>query len=88
MGPAAASLRDDAVRTAVETAAGFGVPMVLAADSNAMAGHARSIGLIPAESQGDISKDVLSDQQLPETGAQAVEDALESFLLDNGKDSD
>lgn len=71
---------DAAVHVAVKLAAACGVPMILAADSQAMAQHARSIGLIPAEAEGAVENEVGTDKQLPETGEQAVKDAVESIL--------
>jgi len=74
------SERDAAVHAAVKLAAACGVPMILARDSQAMAEHARSIGLIPAEAEGAVEEEVVTDKQLPETGEQAVKDAVESML--------
>ena len=74
------SERDTAVHAAVKLAAACGVPMILAADSQAMAEHARSIGLIPEEAKGAVENEVETDKQLPETGEQAVKDAVQSIL--------
>ncbi|GAA5118028.1 DUF2183 domain-containing protein [Luteolibacter yonseiensis] len=74
------SERDAAVHAAVKLAATCDVPMILAKDSQAMAEHARSIGLIPAEAEGAVEEEVVTDKQLPETGEQAVKDAVESVL--------
>lgn len=83
--PGFESERDAAVHAAVKLAATCGVPMILAADSQAMARHARSIGLIPAEAEGAVENEVSTDKQLPETGEQAVKDAVESILPEGTK---
>ncbi|MES2661081.1 MAG: phosphatase domain-containing protein [Verrucomicrobiota bacterium] len=78
--PGLLSNRDAAVEVAVELAAACGVPMILAADSEAIAEHARRIGLIPAKAEAAVSIEVATDQHLPETGEQAVKDAVDSIL--------
>lgn len=71
---------DGSVHEAAALAATCGVPMILAPDSRAMAEHACRIGLIPPEAGESVARDVQRDETLPETGAQAVQNAVESIL--------
>ncbi|WP_052573094.1 phosphatase domain-containing protein [Haloferula sp. BvORR071] len=74
------SERDTRVRRAVELAAAAGVPMVLARDSVSISEHARSLGLLPPSALPAVAQEAAADKQRPETGEQAVHDALESLL--------
>lgn len=76
--PDADSPRDQATHRAVDIAAAAGVPMILARDSVSISEHARRIGLISDAEIHQIVADVEADQARPETGEQAVKDALES----------
>lgn len=78
--PEAESPLDVATHQAVATAAAQGVPMILAQDSLSISEHARRIGLIPASAIDEIGAEVEADQARPETGEQALRDALESVL--------
>jgi phosphatidate phosphatase APP1 len=78
--PDRGSLLDEAVHEAIALAATAGVPMILAPDSRAMAEHACSLGLIPAEAEKSVEREVHRDEARPETGEQAVQDAVESIF--------
>ncbi|RYD19187.1 MAG: DUF2183 domain-containing protein [Verrucomicrobiaceae bacterium] len=78
--PDRGSILDEAVHEATALAATAGVPMILAPDSRAMAEHACRIGLIPPEAEGSVEREVIRDEARPETGEQAVQDAVESIL--------
>jgi phosphatidate phosphatase APP1 len=71
-----ATKRDDEVRQHIKTAAAHGVPMLLAADSNAMAHHAAELGLIPRREESAVSAEVAKDHQRPEAGEAAMKEAL------------
>jgi phosphatidate phosphatase APP1 len=68
------------VERAQKLAAAFGVPMVLAADSAEISRHASQLGLILPETREQVDEDVASDRELPDTGVQAIRDALDSVL--------
>jgi phosphatidate phosphatase APP1 len=72
------SPRDHATHRAVDVAAASGVPMILARDSVGISEHARSIGLISDSAIDEVVAEVEADQSRPETGEQALKDALES----------
>ena len=74
--------RDTAVHRAVEQSAAAGVPMILARDSRMIAEHARGLGLIPASAVGEVRTEVVADQSRPETGAQSLQDAVESLVAE------
>ncbi len=74
--PMTATRRDDEVRSHIRTAAHHGVPMLLAADSEAMAQHAARLGLIPAREQTKVAIEVAKDQDRPTAAAAAVTEAL------------
>jgi phosphatidate phosphatase APP1 len=78
--PGVDSARDVAVHRAVKVAEAHGVPMILAPDSKAMSEHASRIGLIPAAAVPEVVAEIRKDEQRPETGEQAVKDAVESAL--------
>lgn len=71
---------DAAVGRAMEIATVSGVPMLLARDSRAISEHARELGLIPSSAVGKVSAEVAADEARPETGEQALKDAVESVL--------
>jgi phosphatidate phosphatase APP1 len=72
------SPRDEATHQAVEIAAAAGVPMILARDSVSISEHARKIGLISDWAINEVVAEVKADQARPETGEQALMDAVES----------
>lgn len=72
--------RDVKVHRAMERAGDCGVPMVLAPDSEAMSLHASEIGLIPAAAVSEVIAEVRDDEELPETGEQALMDAARSVI--------
>lgn len=74
--------RDTAVHRAVEESAAAGVPMILARDSRMIAEHARGLGLIPSSAVGEVRTEVAADQSRPETGEQALQDAVESLVAE------
>jgi phosphatidate phosphatase APP1 len=74
------SERDTAVHRAVGQATAAGVPMILARDSRTIAEHARGLGLIPTSAIGEVRREVAADQARPETGVQALQDAVESLV--------
>ncbi len=78
--PDAESARDEATRKAVDLAESAGVPMILARDSLSISEHAMRIGLISNSAIAGIAEDVEADQALPETGEQALRDALDSVI--------
>ena len=71
---------DTAVHRAVELAAAANVPMILARDSRAISEHASSIGLIPPSAVEEVLTEVTADKALPDTGDQALQNAVESIL--------
>lgn len=78
--PGKDSVFDTAVRRAQERAESIGVPMVIARDSIMISQHAEEIGLIRPMALGAVIAEVAADQARPETGEQAVADAVESVL--------
>ena len=64
--PAADSPRDSFVDTHIERIAGTGVPMLRVADSNAIAGHLRQLGLIEPEEIPKVEQEVAKDQARPD----------------------
>lgn len=74
--PATATDRDDRVREHIATATRYGVPMLLAPDSQAMARHAAELGLIPARKETAVQVEVAKDQERPTPSAAALEEAL------------
>jgi hypothetical protein len=78
---------DEAVARAMEIAAASGVPMLPARDSLAISAHARELGLIPGSALGKVSAEVVADKARPETGEQALKDAVESVLQEGSADS-
>lgn len=73
------TLFDKAVHHARDRAEEAGVPMVLAKDSLMISEHAQRIGLIPPAALGEVMTEIEKDQQRPETGEQAVKDAVASL---------
>lgn len=65
--PATDSHYDKFVDSHIERIAGSGVPMLRVTDSNAIAAHARSLGLIEPEEIPEVAKEVQLDQVRPET---------------------
>jgi phosphatidate phosphatase APP1 len=78
--PDADSPRDRAIQRSVDIAAAAGVPMILARNSLSISEHARQIGLISDSAISEIVAEVAADQCRPETGEQALKDALQSAL--------
>jgi len=78
--PGKDSIFDASVRRAQERADSIGVPMVIARDSIMISQHAEEIGLIRPTALGAVIAEVAADQARPETGDQAVADAVESVL--------
>ncbi|HSH38403.1 MAG TPA: phosphatase domain-containing protein [Chthoniobacterales bacterium] len=74
--PTTATKRDDHVREHIKTAAEHGVPMLLAADSQAMAHHAAELGLIAARKEAEVEAEVAKDHERPSAVAAAVSEAL------------
>ena len=70
---------DNAVHKAVELAAQHNVPMILAPNSLAMSHHASKSGLIPPEVIPEVVTEIQKDENRPETGEQAVQDAAKSL---------
>lgn len=71
---------DSGVHEAIALATAAGVPMILAPDSRAMAEHACRLGLVPPETEESVEREVRRDEVRPETGEQAVKDAVASVL--------
>ncbi len=67
--------RDLFVQSHIERVAGSKVPMLLVANGNAIAEHARTLGLIAPAAVKDVAKDVAKDQALPDV-KQAVQQEL------------
>jgi phosphatidate phosphatase APP1 len=70
---------DNAVHRARERADALGVPMILAKDSLMITEHAQRTGLIPPSALGEVIDEIEKDQSRPETGEQAVKDAVASL---------
>lgn len=64
--PSLDSRRDKFVDSHIEKIAGSKVPMLRVADGNAIAEHARSLGLIEPEEIKEVAKDVERDQARPD----------------------
>ncbi len=73
--PTVDSARDKFVDAHIERVAGSKVPMLRVADSNAIAAHARSLGLIAPEKIAVVAQDVQRDQKTP-GAAQVVAEAV------------
>ena len=78
--PEVDSILDTAVHRAVDLARLQGVPMILAHDSLIISEQAAAIGLMPPTSLPPVPQDAVADKARPETGEQAVQDALESIV--------
>ena len=72
---AADTTRDRFVDAQIKRIAGSKVPMLLVANSNAIAEHARTLGLIEPEELPKVEKEVEKDQARPEAG-QVVQEKL------------
>jgi phosphatidate phosphatase APP1 len=64
--PTLDSERDRFVDRHIGTVAGTGVPMLRVRDSNAIAEHARSLGLLPPAALPEVAQEVRADQARPE----------------------
>jgi phosphatidate phosphatase APP1 len=84
--PLVSSSRDELAGKAIELSAQCGVPMILASDSLAISEHARSLGLIPASAFPEVAAETAADKERPETGEQAVRDAVESLVSEGEKE--
>jgi phosphatidate phosphatase APP1 len=73
--PASDSARDAFVDGHITRIAGSKVPMLRVADSNAIAAHARTLGLIAPETIATVAQDVQRDQAAPKA-AQVVAEGL------------
>lgn len=78
--PQVSSSLDEVAGKAIALAAQCGVPMILAVDSLVISEHARSIGLIPASTLPEVAEETAADKERPETGEQAVRDAIDSLV--------
>ena len=78
--PDRGTVLDNVVHEATALAATVGVPMILAPDSRAMAEHACRLGLVPPDAEESVDREVRRDEARPETGEQAVMDAVHSVL--------
>jgi phosphatidate phosphatase APP1 len=74
--PTLDSARDKFVDSHIERIAGSKVPMLRVANGNAIAEHARKLGLIEPEEIKEVAKDVARDQARPDV-KHAVKDGLE-----------
>ncbi len=72
------SEHDGRVDGFIEVAQNYGVPMLRAPDSLAMANHAAGLGLIENASLGSIAADVERDHHRPATVGEAIEEAVKS----------
>ena len=72
------SPRDQATHRAVEHAAEAEVPMILARDSLSISEHARCLGLISESAIKGVVAEVEADHARPDTGEQALKNALDS----------
>jgi phosphatidate phosphatase APP1 len=70
--PATDSPYDRVVDGHIERIAASGVPMLRVRDSNAIAAHARELGLIAPEDVPDVAQDVRMDRQRPTVAAAAA----------------
>ena len=60
----------------IEVAKGHGVPMIRARDSLAMATHAAELELIEPEDVDRVAADVKTDEEIPSTAVEAIEEAV------------
>ena len=67
--PSADSDYDKFVDDHIQRITGTGVPMLRVTNSNAIAEHARSLGLIAAAQIAEVARDVVLDKQLPKIDA-------------------
>lgn len=74
--PSSDSTYDSFVDGHIENIAASGVPMLRVTDSNAIAAHARQIGLIEPEEIAEVAQEVRLDQSRPEL-KDAVKDSLQ-----------
>ncbi|MEO7251885.1 MAG: phosphatase domain-containing protein, partial [Arenimonas sp.] len=72
---------DKFVASHIEGISSTGVPMLLVADSNAIAEHARKLGLIEPEEIKEVAKEVQRDQARPEL-KDAVKAGVQSAVAD------
>ena len=72
---------DKFVATHIERISGSGVPMLLVSDSNAIAEHARKLGLIASEEIKEVAKEVQRDQDRPEL-KDAVKASVQTAVAD------
>jgi phosphatidate phosphatase APP1 len=79
--PGADSQRDRFVDTYIERIAGSKVPMLRVSDSNAIAEHARKLGLIEPEEIAKVEKEVAKDQARPDA-AQAAQETTAKVAAD------
>jgi phosphatidate phosphatase APP1 len=70
---------DQSADRARDRADALGVPMILAKDSLMITEHAQRIGLIPPSALTDVIEEIDKDRERPETGEQAVKDAVASL---------
>jgi len=73
--PLTDSPKDKFVDTYIERVAGSKVPMLRVSDSNAIAEHARTLGLIEPEQIAKVEKDVAKDQARPDAAQVVAEGA-------------
>jgi phosphatidate phosphatase APP1 len=79
--PGAASERDRFVDRHIRTVAGTDVPMLLVRDSNAIATHARRLGLLPPAAVPEVAQEVRADHARPELG-DAVKEGTKQAVVD------
>ena len=75
--PASDSVHDKFVDARIQDIADSGVPMLRVTDSNAIADHARKLGLIDPEEIAVVAKDVQRDQDRPDV-KHAVKEIVEA----------
>ena len=75
------TLLDKFVASHIERISSTGVPMLLVADSNAIAEHARKLGLIESAEIKEVAKEVKRDQDRPEL-KEAVKDGVQAAVSD------
>ncbi len=78
--PELESARDSTVLHAAARVEAQGIPMILAADSTAMAVHAGRMGLIPEVAVPEVIEEAEKDRERPGAGEQAIQDATDSIL--------
>jgi phosphatidate phosphatase APP1 len=79
--PTTDSPKDKFVDTYIERIAGSKVPMLRVSDSNAIAEHARKLGLIEPEEIAKVEKEVAKDQARPDA-AQAAQETTAKVAAD------